>query len=162
VLRRLTWTQPLTIPVDRDEVEIRQVSLAGSGAGESARLTLSGTATPRTIREIMQWTVGLGGDPLLVSRGQFSAQLEDCSGLGTMAALACNLRNGARGAAAEAFGASLTQRYQGQPVHELASPLNLRFEVAGQRVELRGDLLHLGLGPRGLSASGRLGTMVRE
>ena len=93
---------------------------------------------------------------------QFSGQLEDCSGLGTMAALACNVRNGARGAAAEAFGSGLTQRYQGQAAHELASPFNLRFEVAGQRIELRGDLLRLGFGPRGLTAVGRLGAVLRE
>jgi hypothetical protein len=162
VLKRLTWAQPLLIPVDRDEVEIRQVSLAGSGAGASARLTASGTATPRQVRETMQWMLALGGDPLLVSTGQFSGQLEDCAGLATMAALSCNLRNGARGAAAEAFGSALTQRYQGQPVHELASPLNLRFDVAGQRIELRGDLLRFSFGPRGLTAAGRLGTVTRE
>jgi hypothetical protein len=162
VLRRLTWTQPLTIPVDRDEIEIRRVSLAGSGGGESARLTVSGTATPRSIRETLQWTLALGGDPLLMSTGQFSGQHEDCAGLATMAALSCNLRNGARVAGAEAFGSALTQRYQGQPVHELASPLNLRFEVAGQRIELRGDLLRLSFGPRGLTAAGRLGAVLRE
>jgi hypothetical protein len=162
VLRRLTWTQPLLIPVDRDEVELRQVSLAGSGAGESARLKVSGTATPRAIRETMQWTLALGRDPLVVSMAQFSGQLENCSGLATMAALACNVRNGARGAAAEAFGSSLTQRYQGQAVHELASPLDLRFEVAGRRIELRGDLLRLTFGPRGLTAAGRLGTVGRN
>ena len=93
---------------------------------------------------------------------QFSGQLEDCSGLATMAALACNVRNGARGAAAEAFGSSLTQRYQGQAVHELASPLDLRFEVAGRRIELRGDVLRLTFGPRGLTATGRLGTVGRN
>jgi hypothetical protein len=162
VLRRLTWAQPLTIPVDRDEVEIRQVALTGSGAGESARLTVSGTATPRTIRETMPWALTLVGEPLVVSTAQFSGQLEDCAGLGTMAALGCNVRNGARGAAAEAFGSTLTQRYQGQPAHELASPLGFRFHVAGQRIELRGDLLRLGFGPRGLSAAGRMGTVVRD
>jgi len=162
VLHRLTWTQPLIIPVDRDEVEVRQASLAGSGSGESARLAVTGNATPRSIRETMQWTMALGGDPLLVSSGQFSAQLEDCAGLGTMAALSCNVRNGARGAAAEAFGSALTQRYQGQPVHELASPLNLRFQVAGRRIELRGDLLRLRFGPRGLSATGRLEPVIRD
>jgi hypothetical protein len=72
------------------------------------------------------------------------------------------VRNGARSAAAEGFASALTQRYQGQPAHELASPLNLRFEVAGQRIELRGDLLRLGIGPRGLSAAARLETSVRE
>ena len=162
VLRRLTWAQPLTIPVDRDEIEIRQASLAGSGAGESARLTMTGTATPRSIRETMQWTLTLGGDPLLVSTGQFSGQLEDCSGLATMAALSCNVRNGARGAAAEAFGSTLTQRYQGQPVHELASPFGFRFQVAGQRIELRGDLLRLGFSPRGLTAAGRMEAVGRD
>jgi hypothetical protein len=162
LLRRLTWTQPMIIPLDRDEVEIRQVLLSGSGAGESARLTASGTTTPRTVRETMPWTLALSGDPLRVSLAQFSGQFEDCAGLGTMAALGCNVRNGARGAAAEAFGSALTQRYQGQPVHELASPLNLRFELAGQRIVLRGDLLKLAFGPRGLSATGRLGTVGRE
>jgi len=162
VLRRLTWTQPLTIPVDRDEVEVRQVSLVGLGNGESARLTVAGNATPRSIRETMQWTLLLSGDPLLLSSGKFSAQFEDCSGLGTMAALSCNLRNGARGAAAEGFGSALTQRYQGQPIHELASPLNLRFQVAGQRIELRGDLLRFAFGPRGLFASGRLVPVANE
>jgi hypothetical protein len=162
VLRRLTWTEPLTIPVNGDEVEIRQVSLSASGAGEGARLTASGTATPRTIRETMEWKLALGGDPLLVAGAQFSAQLEDCAGLGALAALSCNVRNGARAAAAEAFGSALTQRYQGLPAHELASPLNFRFEVAGQRIELRGDLLRLGIGPRGLSAAARMGTVVRE
>ena len=162
VLRRLTWTQPLTIPVDRDEIEVRQVSLAGSGSGESARLTVAGTATPRSIRETMQWTLLLGDDPLLVASGRFSARIEDCSGLGTMAAISCNVRNGARGAAAEAFGSALTQRYQGQPVHELASPLGFRFQVSGQRIELRGDLLRFAFGPRGLFASGRMGTVARD
>ena len=162
VLRRLTWTQPLTIPVDRDEVEIRQVALTGSGAGASARLTASGSATPRTIRETMQWALTLVGEPLVVSSARFSGQLEDCAGLGTMAALSCNVRNGARGAAAEAFGSTLTQRYQGQPAHELSSPLGFRFHVAGQRIELRGDLLRLGFGPRGLSAAGRMGAVVRD
>ena len=162
VLRRLTWTQPLIIPVDRDEIEVRQASLAGTGAGASARLTVSGNATPKSISETMRWTLALGGDPLLVSSGQFSVQLEDCTGLGTMAALSCNVRNGARGAAAEAFGATLTQRYQGQPVHALASPFNFRIQVAGQRIELQGDLLRIGRGPRGLSASGRLEPVVRD
>jgi hypothetical protein len=162
VLRRLTWTQPLTIPVNGDEIEIRQVSLSASGAGEGARVTASGSATPRTVRETMRWTLALAGDPLLVSGAQFSAELEDCAGQGTLAALSCNVRNGARGAAAETFAAAITQRYQGQPAHELASPLDFRFEVVGQRIELRGALLHLGIGARGLSAAVRLGTPVRE
>jgi hypothetical protein len=162
VLHRLTWTRPLTIPVDRDQVEVRQVSLAGTGSGESARLTVTGTATPQSVRETMQWTLSLGGDPLLVSSGQFVAHLEDCTSLGTMATLSCNVRNGARGAAAEAFGSALTQRYQSQAVHTLASPFNFRFQVAGHRIELGGDLLRLGLGPRGLSAAGRLAPVARD
>jgi hypothetical protein len=162
VLRRLTWEQPLTLPVDREEVEIRQVALTGSGVGESARLMASGTATPRAIRETMPWTLTLVGEPLVVSTAHVSGELEDCAGLGTMAAMGCNVRNGARGAAAEAFAATITQRYQGQPAHELASPFGFSFEVAGQRIELRGELLRLGFGPRGLSAAGRMGTVVRD
>ena len=162
ILRRLTWTQPLTIALDRDDVEIRQVALTGTGAGKSARLSATGSATPRSLRETMQWTVALGGEPLVVSSAQFAGQLEDCSGLATMAAVTCNLRNGARGAAAEGFGSALTQRYQGQSVHELASPLDLHFQVAGQRIELRGELLQFAFGPRGLAAAGHMASAVRD
>jgi len=162
ILRRLTWTQPITIALDRDDVEIRQVALTGAGAGKSARLSATGNATPRSIRETMEWTVALGGSPLVVSSARFAGQLEDCTGLATMAAMSCNLRNGARGAAAEGFASALNQRYQGQSVHELASPLGFHFQVAGQRIELRGDMLNFSFGPRGLAAAGRMTSVGRD
>ena len=66
------------------------------------------------------------------------------------------MRNGARAAAAEAFAAALTQKYQGQFVHDLASPQSLRFNVAGQRIDLRGDLVKTLFSARGLSAAAHL------
>jgi hypothetical protein len=156
VLRRLTWTRPLTVPVDREEVDIQNVTLVGQGAGELARLTLTGNATPRSVRETMRWTLVLAGEPLRVLSVQAAAQLEDCSGLGTMAAIGCNVRNGARAAAAETFAAALTQKYQGQFVHDLASPQSLRFNVAGQPIDLRGDLVKILFSARGLAAAAHL------
>jgi hypothetical protein len=99
---------------------------------------------------------------LSVSSVRVAGQLEDCSALGTMAALGCNVRNGARSAAAEAFGRALTQQYQGRLVHELASPQSLRFKIAGQRIELRGDLLRTSFGAHGLSAAAHLDPPNRE
>jgi hypothetical protein len=156
LLRRLTWSQPLIIPVNQDEVELRNVSINGEGAGEASRLTLTGNATPSSIRETMRWTVATGGDPMRVSFVKIAAQMEDCAGLATMAAVGCNVRNGARAAAAEAFASSLTQRYQGLLVHELASPQTLRFSVAGERFILSGDLLRMGFGARGVTVAGKL------
>jgi hypothetical protein len=156
LLRQLTWSQPLTIPLNNDEVELRHVSMGGQGAGARARVTLSGNATPGSMRETVRWTIGMSGDPLCVSFVDIAAQTEDCSALGTMAALACRVRNGARVAAAETFAASLTQRYQGAPVHQLISPQTFRASVADQRVILTGDLLRMALGPRGLSATAKL------
>jgi hypothetical protein len=156
LLRRLTWSKPLLIPLDRDEVELQNVSIGGEGAGEGARVTLTGNATPTSIRETMRWTMASQGDPLRVSSAKIAAQMEDCSGLGTMAAVACNVRNGARNAAAEAFAASLTQRFQGVPVHQLASPQTLRFSVADQRVILTGDLLRMTFSSRGLAVNAKL------
>lgn len=156
LLRRMTWTQPLIIPVNHDEVEVRNVSVSGEGAGETAHLALTGQATPASIRETLRWNAAAGGDPLRVSAVQIAAQTEDCSGLATMAAVACNVRNGARAAAAEAFAASLTRRYQDVAVHELSSPQVLRFGVAGERFVLGGDLLRMAFGSRGISVGAKL------
>jgi hypothetical protein len=157
LLRRLTGTQPLVIPVQSDEIEIQNVLLSGTGTGENARLSLEGTATPRSVRETLRWNLLATGEPLRLSTIRASAQMEDCSALGTMAALGCNARNVARTAAAEAFAQALTRRYQGQLVHELASPIDLRFSIAGQRIVLRGDLLRTSFSARGFSATARLG-----
>jgi hypothetical protein len=156
LLRRLTWNEPMLVPVNRDEVEIRNVSLSGEGSGERARVTLTGQATPSSIRETVRWTVAAAGDPMRLSSIQIAAQMEDCAGLGTMAAVGCNVRNGARSAAAEGFAGSLTQRYQGRAVHDLGSPQTLRFTVAGERFILSGDLLRMTFGARGISIAARL------
>lgn len=156
LLRRLTWNEPLVVAVNRDEVEIRNVSLSGEGAAERARLTLTGQATPSSIRETVRWTVTSGGDPMRLSSIQIAAQMEDCAGLGTMAAVGCSVRNGARSTAAEGFAGSLTQRYQGQAVHEMGSPQTLRFTVAGERFALSGDLLRMTFGARGISIAAKL------
>ena len=156
LLRRLTGAQPLVIPVNGEEIEIQNVGLSGTGAGENARLTLEGTATPRSVRETLRWSLLATGEPLRLASLRTTAQMEDCSALGTMAGLGCNARNVARTAAAEAFAQALTQRYQGQLVHELGSPIDLRFTVAGQRIVLRGDLLHTSFGAHSLSAAARL------
>jgi|GEM_PF-4418281 len=156
LLSRLTGKQPLSLPVNGDEIDVGNVSLQGRGTGKKAPLTLTGDATPRSVRETMRWNLVADGEPLRVSSVRMSAQLEDCSGLATMAALGCNVRNGARATAAEAFGQTLTQRYQGRFVHDLASPQYLRFSVAGQRVELQGDLLRISFGLHGVSAAAHM------
>jgi hypothetical protein len=155
LLRRLTWNQPLVVSVNRDDVEVRNVSIAGEGAGETARVTLTGQATPASIRETARWTVITSGDPMQMLSIQMTPQMENCSGLGAMAAVGCNVRNGARSAAAEGFASSLTQRYQGAPIHQLGSPQTLRFSLAGERFVLSGDLLRLTFVQRGITAVGK-------
>jgi hypothetical protein len=156
VLRRLTASQPLVIPVNREEIELADVTLTGQSTGEKAQLTLAGKATPRSLRETVRWNLLTSGEPLQVASLRATAQLEDCAALGTMAAIACNVRNGARGAAAEGFAQAFNQRYQTALVHELGSPLDLRFTVAGQRILLRGDLVRTSYSPRGLLIVGQL------
>ncbi|MBN2574577.1 MAG: hypothetical protein JXP73_08415 [Deltaproteobacteria bacterium] len=157
VLRRLTGNQPLVIPVNRDELELADVKLAGQGAGEKAQLTLAGSASPRALRETMHWSLLAAGKPLRASSLRASAGGEDCSGLAAVAALACGVRNGARVAAAEAFAQAFNQRYRGGWVHELCSPLDLRFNLAGQRFVLRGDLTSTSFSARGLALAGWFG-----
>ena len=156
LLRRLTWSKPLVIPVDRDEVEVERVSMGGEGAGGGARVSVTGDATPASIRETVRWTAVTTSDPMNVSSIQMVAQMESCEGLGAMQAVGCNVRNGARAAAAQAFASSLTERYQGALVHQLAGPQTFRFSIADQRVVLTGDLLRMSFSSRGLSVTGKL------
>jgi hypothetical protein len=161
VLSRLTGQRALTISVNREDIDLQDMSAQVSGSGERTRLTVIGKASPRSLRETMTCTAAGAGDPLRLSFVQMSPQLEDCSGLGTMAAVACSVRNGARTTAAEAFASSLNQRYQGQAVHELASPQDVRFTIAGQRIELVGSLLRMNVGPRGLWTTAKLAPVGR-
>jgi hypothetical protein len=156
VLRRLTWTQPLVIPTERDQIEVRDVTLIGDGAGNKAQLTTAGTAMPRSLHETVRWQVLTAGEPLHFATLQATAQPEDCASLGAMAAIACNVRNGARVAGAEGFAQAMTQRYQGRFLHDLGSPFDLHFSVAGRRIGLSGELLRTSWSGRGLLASGHL------
>ena len=156
VLRRLTWSRPLTVPVGNEEVELQHLSIGSQGAGERARVTLAGNATSQAMRETARFSLVMVGDPLRVSSVGITPESEDCKALDTVATVACNLRNGARVAAAQTFAASLTRRFQGIPVHELVSPQTFRVSVAEERLTFSGDLLRMALGPRGLAASARL------
>jgi hypothetical protein len=158
ILRTLTARGPLSIPVDREQVDVRGLALASAGTGETGRLTLTGAATARSLREDSQWTLVASGHPLRVATVTVRPQHEDCARLGTLAAIGCNVRNGARTAATEAFARSATQRYQGQSLHELGSPFELRLNVGGQPVVVAGDLVRTWLSGRALTALVRIDT----
>ncbi|MES1207667.1 MAG: hypothetical protein ABUS79_17150 [Pseudomonadota bacterium] len=161
ILRQLTSPQPLAVPIDRDVIDVQGVALAGVGGGGgvgTGGLTVTGSATPRSLRETARVTVQVGGGETRVLSIRADAQMESCSGLGVLAALACNTRNAGRNAAAGAFGAAMTQRYQGQAVRDLAGPQVFRFDVGGRRLELRGELSRMAAGARGLAATARLTT----
>jgi hypothetical protein len=160
LLRRRTAGSPITIALQGDEIDLRNISVQSVGRGAATKVTATGSATPRSIRETVQWTVNLAGDPLLVSSVRAVAQLEDCAGQGALAGIACDLRNGGRSTAAEAFAATLTNRYGGQAVHVLASPIDARFSVAGRSIHLSGDLLRVGGGRAGLAAAGNVSAVV--
>jgi hypothetical protein len=157
ILGLLTAKQPLSIPLEREQVDVRGLVLSGEGSREAGRLTLSGIATPQSLDEDARWTLTATGEPTRVASFKVSAQYEDCDRLGTLAAVACNVRNGARTAGAEALGAAATRRYQGQLVHETANPLDLRLTFAGQRIALAGQLVRMWLSQRGLCAAAQLG-----
>jgi hypothetical protein len=93
---------------------------------------------------------------------QAAAQLEDCAGLGRLAAIACDLRNGARVTAAEAFAAALTNRYGSRALHELISPLHTRVSLAGRPIQLSGDVLRLAAGRAGIVAAGNVSAAPAE
>jgi hypothetical protein len=154
ILSRLTGKQPLVVPINREEVEIQDVKLSGRKTGKAGEASLAGTASPRSMRETLRWNLLTEGDPLRVASMRATAELEDCSSLGAVAAIACNVRNGARTTAAEAFAHAFNQRYQGGLVHALLSPLDLRFSFSGQRFVLRGDLLEAAYSARGLALTG--------
>ena len=152
ILRHLTQAVPFPIQVDHDVIDLQNASVTGSPGG----LTVTGMATPRSVRESVRLTVQAAGADLRVGGVRADAQLENCGGLAVLAAIGCNTRNAGRNAAAGAFGAAMTQKYQGQLVRELAGTRQFRFDVGDHRWELSGDLLHLASGPRGLSVVARL------
>ncbi len=156
LLGSLTARRPLAVPLQGETLDIAGVSLAASGAGREARLILTGSAEARTLREPARWSLTAGGEPLRLTSVTMTGRSEPCEGLGTVAAVACRVRNGARVATAEASGRGLTERYQQRLVHELVSPVSLSVSIAGQRVVLHGDLTRLSATAAGLTASARL------
>jgi hypothetical protein len=154
ILRQLSGAEPLAIPVDREVIDLQNLSVIPA-SGASALVV--GTATPRSVRETVRMTVAIGGAELKVTGLRADAQLENCAALGTLAAMACNARNAARNTAAAALAAALSQKYQGRLVRDLAGPQAPSIEAGGRRVELRGELTRATLGPRGLLLWGRLG-----
>jgi hypothetical protein len=153
LLRLLTWSKPLAIPVNGETIDLQHLSIVEEGAG----VAVAGNATPRSIGETVRVTIGLHGEDLAVSAVRAEARLDDCAGQGGLSGIGCNLQNVARSAAADAFASALIQRYQGALVRELASPQEFRFSVAGRRLVLHGAWLRLGFGARGLSATAHLG-----
>lgn len=153
ILRQLTATQPLVIPVEREMIELQSLSLAPASAAGSA--TLGGAATPRSLRETARLTVLVAGPDLKVMALRADAQLENCAALGVLAAIACNTRNAARNSAA-ALATAVCQKYQGSLVRELAGPQALSVDFEKRRLELRGLLTRAAVGPRGLMVWGRL------
>lgn len=154
ILRRLTWTQPLAIPVDRDVIDLENLTMTQDGLG----LTIRGNATPRSIRETVRMTIALDGEDLRVTSVRAQGHMEDCAGQGVFAGVACNLRNSARDGVVGVLAGALAQRYQGQLVRELAGPRELGFSVGIRRLKARGDLLRLGCSAGVLSAVARFGT----
>lgn len=154
ILRRLTGTQPLSISVDRDVVDLEKLAMAQEKAG----LTIRGDATPQSIRETAHLAVAVDGEDLRVASVRAEGQADECAGLGAIARVACNLRSGASGVVGETLAAALTQRYQGQLVRDLIGQQEFRFNVGGQPLDVHGELLRLACGAGGLSAVARFGT----
>ena len=153
ILRQVSGAEPLAIPVDRDVIDLQNLSIA-PGGGASALVV--GTATPRSVRETVRMVVAIAGSDLKVTALRAEPQLENCATLGTLAAITCNARNAARNTAAAALTAALSQKYQGRLVRELAGPQVRTVDFGGPRIELRGELTRTALGPRGLLLWGRL------
>ena len=63
--------------------------------------------------------------------------LENCAAQAGGASMGCNIRNAARGPAAAALAAAMTQRYRGKLLRALVVPPPFSFEVGGRRMTLR-------------------------
>jgi hypothetical protein len=153
VLRTLSGGQPLAISVDRDIVDVQNLSISFGASGGAA---LVGLATPRSLRETVRITVGVSGPDLKVVSVRADAQLENCATVGGLSAITCNARNAARSTAAAAVGAAASQKYQGRLVRELAGSQTLVIDFGGRRVGLTGELTRTAGGPRGLTVGARL------
>jgi hypothetical protein len=128
---------PFEVRLDSEIVEVSDVRVAAQGSG----LQVTGTATPRSLRQSMRLAADLAGEDLEIAELRVDAELEDCSGVGLLQKVGCNARNAARSAAAEAAAAGLRQRYRGRLVRDLVGAQRIDLGLAGQPLELRAEPL---------------------
>jgi hypothetical protein len=124
---------PLVLDLDRQQVEIRNLHLDG---GEGT-LTVRGRATSRLVGESALVQIESAGADLRLVEVRGVTEMEDCRALSGAASLRCNVRNAARGPAANAFAATMTSYYRGKPLRTFIAPPPFSFEVGGRRVTLR-------------------------
>jgi hypothetical protein len=124
---------PLVLQVERQEIEIRNLQIAG---GE-ATLTVRGRATSRAYAESAQLHIESAGADLRLSDVRAVPEAEDCRALSGGAAIRCTVRNAARGPAAATLAAAMMSRYQGKPLRTLIVPPPFSFELGGRRMTLR-------------------------
>jgi hypothetical protein len=130
---------PFEVRLDSEIVEVSDVRLAAQDAG----LQVTGTATPRSVRQPLRVAADLAGEDLQIAEIRVDAELEDCSGVGLLQKVACNARNAARSAAAEAVAASLRQQYRGRLVRDFVGAQQIDLGLAGQPLPLQAEVLRL-------------------
>jgi hypothetical protein len=150
LLTLFTRDEPFTLKVEGQMIEIRSLELQGA----EGTLTLKGRAQARGIAEVAHLAITASGRDLAITDARADAELEDCASLGTVAALACRARNGARAGAAAALATALLERYRGEPLRSLAPLPPASFELGGRRFDLRLTPTRLSATAAGLLASG--------
>jgi hypothetical protein len=113
-------------------------------AAQGAGLQVTGTATPRSVRQPLRVVADLAGEDLQIAEVRVDAELEDCSGVGLLQKVACNARNTARSAAAEVVAAGLRQQYRGRLVRDFVRGQRIDLGLAGQPLTLQAEVLRLG------------------
>jgi hypothetical protein len=124
---------PLVLKLDRQEVEIRNLQIAG---GEGT-LIVRGRATSRAVGESAQLHIDSAGADLRLAEVRADPETEDCRALSGLASMRCNVRNTARGPAASALASAMTAHYRGKPLRTFIAPPPFSFDVGGRRLTLR-------------------------
>jgi hypothetical protein len=130
---------PFEVRLDSEIVEVADVRVAAQAAG----LQVTGTATPRSVRQPLRVAADLAGEDLQIAELRVDAELEDCSGVGLLQKVACNARNTARSAAAEAVAAGLRQQYRGRLVRDFVGAQRIDLALAGHSLPLHAEVLRL-------------------
>jgi len=130
---------PFEVRLDSEIVEVADVRVAAQAAG----LQVTGTATPRSVRQPLRVAADLAGEDLQIAELRVDAELEDCSGVGLLQKVACNARNTARSAAAEAVAAGLRQLYRGRLVRDFVGAQRIDLALAGHSLPLHAEVLRL-------------------